>query len=326
MKKAGVLLILLVVVLLAIAVIAEARPAAKVPRIGVLLVGSAGGSGLEAFRQGLHDLNYIEGKNIIVEYRFAKGNPERIPDLAADLIHKKVDVIITGGSAQARVIQKLTTTIPIILAVSGDPVGTGLAASLARPGGNITGLSMISPELSGKRLELLKEAAPKIDRVGVLWDALVPDNTLDFKTTQLAARALGLKLQSLDVRSPADLEGVFSIAAKQRLDALVVIGGGIVNSHQKRILAFEVKSRLPAIYELLWFAEAGGLMAYGVNFADLFRRAATYVDKILKGRNPADLPIEQAMKFELIINLKTAMQIGLTIPPNVLVRADKVIK
>ena len=304
----------------------EAQPAAKVPRIGVLLVGSAGGPALEAFRQGLHDLNYIEGKNIIIEYRFAKGNPDRIPDLAADLIHKKVDVIITAGTAQARVIQQATATIPIILAVSGDPVATGLVASLARPGKNITGLSMISPELSGKGLELLKEAVPKIGRVGVLWDSVVPDNTLDFKTTQLAARALGLKLQSLEVRSPEDLEGAFSIVAKQRLDALAVIGGGIINSHQKRILAFEAKNRLPAIHEILWFAEAGGLMAYGVNFADLFRRAATYVDKILKGRKPADLPVEQPKKFELVINLKTAKLIGLTIPPNLLARADKVIQ
>ncbi len=304
----------------------EAQPAAKVPQIGVLLVGNEAGPGLKAFRQGLHDLGYIEGKNITIEYRFAKGKPEGISDLVADLVHHKVDVIVTAGTAQAQAIQQATTTIPIVLAVSGDPVGTGLVASLARPGGNITGLSMISPELSGKRLELLKEAAPKVGRVGVLWDSLVPDNTLDFKTTQLAARALGLKLQSLEVRGVEDLEGAFSVTVKQRLNALVVIGGGVVNSHQKRILAFEAKNRLPAMHEQLWFAEAGGLMAYGVNFPDLFRRSATYVDKILKGRKPADLPVEQPKKFEFVINLKTAKQIGLTIPPNVLARADKVIK
>jgi len=274
----------------------------------------------------LRDLGYIEGKNILIEYRFAKGKPERVSDLATDLVSRKVDLILTAGTVQGRAVQQVTTTIPIVLAVSGDPVGTGLVASLARPGGNITGLSMISPDLAGKRLELLKEAAPKIARVGVLWDALVPDNTLDFKTTQLAAQALGLKLQSLEVRSPEDLEGAFSIAAKQRLDALVVIGGGIINSHQKRILAFEVRNRLPAMHEMLRSAEAGGLMAYGVNFADLFRRAATYVDKILKGRKPADLPIEQPTRFEFIINLKAAKQIGLTIPPNVLARATKVIR
>ena len=306
--------------------LSEAQPGAKVPRVGVLLPGGGGEPGLQAFLQGLHDLGYIEGKNILIEYRFAKGNPERVPDLATDLVSRKVDLILTAGTAQGRVVQKVTTTIPIVLAVSGDPVGTGLVASLARPGGNITGLSMISPDLAGKRLELLKEAAPKIARVGVLWDALVPDNTLDFKTTKFAAQALGLKLQSLEVRATEELEGAFSGALKHRVDALVVVGGGVINSHQKRILAFEARNRLPAIHEMLRSAEAGGLMAYGVNFADLFRRAATYVDKILKGWKPADLPVEQPTKFELVINLKTAKQIGLTIPPNVLARADRVIK
>jgi ABC-type uncharacterized transport system substrate-binding protein len=306
--------------------LAEAQQPKKIPRIGVLFRGGPGGSRLEAFRQGLHDLNYIEGKNIIIEYRFAKGNSERIPDLAADLIHKKVDLIITSGTAQARAIQQVTTTTPILVVVTGDPVGTGLVASLARPGGNITGFSIMSPELSGKRLELLKEAVPKIKRVGVLWDALQPDNILDFNTTQLAARAFGLKLQSLELRGTEDLEGAFLIAVKQRLNALVVIGGGVVNINQKRILAFEAENRLPAIHEQLWFAEAGGLMAYGVNVPDLFRRSATYVDKILKGAKPADLPVQQPTKFEFIINLKAAKQIGLTIPPNVLARADKVIK
>jgi len=306
--------------------LAEAQQPKKIPRIGVLFRGGPGGSTLEAFRQGLHDLNYIEGKNIIIEYRFAKGNSERIPDLAADLIHKKVDLIITSGTAQARTIQQVTTTIPILVVVTGDPVGTGLVASLARPGGNITGFSIMSPELSGKRLELLKEAVPKITRVGVLWDALQPDNIHDFKTTQLAAGALGLKLQSLEVQRVEDLKGAFLVAVKQRLHALVVIGGGIINFHQKRILAFEVENGLPAIHEVLSFAEAGGLMAYGVNVPDLFRRSATYVDKILKGTKPADLPLQQPTKFEFVINLKTAKQIGLTIPQSVLFRADRVIK
>lgn len=306
--------------------LAEAQQPKKIPRIGVLFRGGPGGSRLEAFRQGLHDLNYIEGKNIIIEYRFAKGNSERIPDLAADLIHKKVDLIITSGTAQARAIQQVTTTTPILVVVTGDPVGTGLVASLARPGGNITGFSIMSPELSGKRLELLKEAVPKIKRVGVLWDALQPDNIHDFKTTQLAAGALGLKLQSLEVQRAEDLKGAFLVTVKQRLHALVVIGGGIINFHQKRILAFEVENRLPAIHEVLSFAEAGGLMAYGVNVPDLFRRSATYVDKILKGTKPADLPLQQPTKFEFVINLKTAKQIGLTIPQSVLFRADRVIK
>jgi len=303
--------------------LAEAQQPKKVPRIGVLFLDSGE---LGAFSQGLRDLGYIEGKNIIIEYRSARGKSERIFDLAADLIQKEVDVIVTSGTAQARAIQQVTTTTPIVVVRTGDPVGTGLVASLARPGGNITGFSILSPELSGKRLELLKEAAPKIKHVGVLWDALVPDNILDFKTTQLAARALGLKLQSLEVRGAEDLEGAFLVAVKQRLHALVVIGGGVINLHRKGILAFEVENRLPAMHEVLSFAETGGLMAYGVNIPDLFWRSATYVDKILKGTKPADLPVQQPTKFEFIINLKTAKQIGLTIPPNVLARADKVIR
>jgi putative tryptophan/tyrosine transport system substrate-binding protein len=319
------IVVLLVILTLACVYLVEARPAAKVPRIGVLLVGRLEGPALEAFRQGLRDLGYIEGRNIIIEYRSAKGR-EQISDLATDLIHKKVDVIITSGTAQAQAIQQATTTTPIVVVVTGDPVGTGLVASLARPGGNITGFSIMSPELSGKRLELLKEAAPKISRVGVMWDALVPDNILDFKATLLAAGALGLKLQSLEVRRAEDLKDAFLVAVKQRIHAMVVIGGGIINFHQKRILAFEVENRLPAIHEVLSFAEAGGLMAYGVNVPDLFRRSATYVDKILKGTKPADLPLQQPTKFEFVINLKTAKQIGLTIPQSVLYRADKVIK
>jgi putative ABC transport system substrate-binding protein len=323
--KARILFYALPALILATIHLAEAQQPGKVPRIGVLLAGSGGGAdGLKAFRQGLRDLGYIEEKNITIEY--AKGKPEGIPGLTADLVRKKVDVIVTAGTAQARAIQQTTTTIPIVLAFSGDPVGTGLVDSLARPGGNITGLSMISPDLSGKRLELLKEAAPKIDRVGVLWDPLVPDNLLDFKTTQLAARVLGLKLQSLEVRGSEDLEGAFSVAVKHRLDSLVVIGGGVINRHLKRILAFEAKHRLPAMHEVSWLAEAGGLMAYGVNVPDLFRRSATYVDKILKGRKPADLPVEQPTKFELVINLKTANHIGLIIPQTMLYRADKVVR
>jgi ABC-type uncharacterized transport system substrate-binding protein len=324
--KTKILVYVLPAIILAAVHLAEAQQPKKVPRIGYVSSGYGPGRQLVAFRQGLHDLNYIEGKNIIIEYRFAKGNSERIPDLAADLIHKKVDLIITSGTAQARAIQQVTTTTPILVVVTGDPVGTGLVASLARPGGNITGFSIMSPELSGKRLELLKEAVPKIKRVGVLWDALQPDNIHDFKTTQLAAGALGLKLQSLEVQRAEDLKGAFLVTVKQRLHALVVIGGGIINFHQKRILAFEVENRLPAIHEVLSFAEAGGLMAYGVNVPDLFRRSATYVDKILKGTKPADLPLQQPTKFEFVINLKTAKQIGLTIPQSVLFRADRVIK
>jgi putative ABC transport system substrate-binding protein len=305
--------------------LSDVHPAARIPRIGVLLVPPAR-SALEAFRQGLRDLGYIEGKNIVIEYRFAKGEQERVLAVAADLIEKKVDLILTAGTAQAHAIQRVTTTIPIVVAVSGDLVGAGLAASLARPGGNITGLSMRSPEVSGKRLELLKEAVPNSSRVGILWDGLVPENTLDFRNTQAVARAMGLEVESLQVRGPQDLNSAFSLAVRHRVNALVVIGGGVVNTERKRVLAFELRNRLPAMHEPLLFAESGGLMAYGVSLPDLYRRSAAYVDKILKGTKPADLPVQQTTKFELIINLKTAKQIDLTIPPEVLARADKVIK
>jgi len=315
---------LVVLVVFALCMSAEAQQSGKIPRIGVLLDGEV--SLLESFRQGLRDLGYIEDKNILIEYRFVKGNPDRISALAADLIDKKVKLILTAGTARARAIQQVTVVTPIVLAFSGDPVAGGVAASLARPGGNVTGLSMISPEVSGKRLELLKEAAPKISRIGVLWDRVVPENIFDFRTTEVAAQAIRLKIESLEVRKPEDLERNFSLALRRRISALIVIGGGVTNREQKRIVAFELKNRLPTVHELLTYAESGGLMAYGVNQADMFRRAAKYVDKILKGAKPAALPIEQPTKFELVINLKTAKQIGFTIPQTVLYRADKLIK
>jgi putative tryptophan/tyrosine transport system substrate-binding protein len=315
---------LVVLVVFALCMSAEAQQSGKIPRIGVLLDGEV--SLLESFRQGLRDLGYIEDKNILIEYRFVKGNPDRISALAADLIDKKVKLILTAGTARARAIQQVTVVTPIVLAFSGDPVAGGVAASLARPGGNVTGLSMISPEVSGKRLELLKEAAPKISRMGVLWNRVVPENIFDFRTTEVAAQAIRLKIESLEVRKPEDLERNFSLALRRRISALIVIGGGVTNREQKRIVAFELKNRLPTVHELLTYAESGGLMAYGVNQADMFRRAAKYVDKILKGAKPAALPIEQPTKFELVINLKTAKQIGFTIPQTVLYRADKLIK
>jgi putative tryptophan/tyrosine transport system substrate-binding protein len=315
---------LVVLVVFALCMSAEAQQSGKIPRIGVLLDGEV--SLLESFRQGLRDLGYIEDKNILIEYRFVKGNPDRISALAADLIDKKVKLMLTAGTARARAIQQVTVVTPIVLAFSGDPVAGGVAASLARPGGNVTGLSMISPEVSGKRLELLKEAAPKISRIGVLWDRVVPENIFDFRTTEVAAQAIRLKIESLEVRKPEDLERNFSLALRRRISALIVIGGGVTNREQKRIVAFELKNRLPTVHELLTYAESGGLMAYGVNQADMFRRAAKYVDKILKGAKPAALPIEQPTKFELVINLKTAKQIGFTIPQTVLYRADKLIK
>ena len=306
--------------------LSNADPAAKIPRIGVLLLNDSQGGPIEAFRQGLKDLGYIEGHSIFIERRSAKGSPERLSQMAAELIDKKVNVIVTAGTAQAQAIRQASTTIPIVLAISGDPVAIGLAASLARPGGNVTGLSMISPDLSGKRLELLKEAAPGSSHVGVLWDGSVPENRLDFQTMQLAAGVIGIKLESLQIRTVGDLESAFSISARNRLNALVVIGGGVLNREKTKVLAFELKNRLPAMHEQLDFAESGGLMAYGVNIPEMFRRSAAYVHKILGGAKAGELPVEQPRKFELVINQKTAKQIGITIPPAVLARADRVIK
>ena len=306
--------------------LSDAYPAAKIPRIGVLLLNDSQGGPIEAFRQGLNDLGYVEGHTIFIERRSAKGNPERLSQMAAELIAKKVNLIVTAGTAQAQAIRQASTTIPIVLAISGDPVATGLAASLARPGENVTGLSMISPELSGKRLELLKEAAPSSSRVGVLWDGSVPENRLDFHTMQIAAAGIGLKLESLQIGTADDLEAAFSVAARNRLNALVVVGGGVLNRQKWRILEFEMRNRLPTMHEQLDFAESGGLMAYGVNISEMFRRSAAYVDKILRGAKPGEIPVEQPKKFELVINHKTAKQIGLTIPPHLLARADRVIK
>ncbi|HEX6436117.1 MAG TPA: ABC transporter substrate-binding protein [Candidatus Binatia bacterium] len=302
------------------------HPATKIPRIGVLLLSDGRGAPMEGFRQGLNELGYVEGQNIFIERRFAKGNRERLSQLAAELVDNRVNLILTAGTAQAQAIRQASTTIPIVLAISGDPVAIGLAASLARPGGNVTGLSMISPELSGKRLELLKEAAPNSSRIGVLWDGMVPENRFDFHTMQVAAASIGLKLESLQIGAADDLEAAFSIAARNRLNALVVVGGGVLNRQKKTILAFEMRNRLPTMHEQLDFAESGGLMAYGVNIAEMFRRSAAYVDKILRGAKAGELPVEQPKKFELLINLKTAKQIGVMIPPTVLARADKVIK
>ena len=301
-------------------------PAAKIPRIGVLLLSDHGGAPIKAFRKGLNELGYVEGNNIAIEYRSAKGISEHIPYLAAELIDKKVSLILTSGTAQARAIRQANSTLPIVLAVSGDPVATGLAASLARPGGNITGLSMISPELSGKRLELLKEAAPNSSRVGVLWDGTVPENKLDFETMQFSAGIMALKLESLQIGARDDLESAFSLAVRNRLNALIVIAGGVLNREKPRVLTFEMKNRLPTMHEQLDFAESGGLMAYGVSIPEMFRRSAAYVDKIIRGAKPGELPVEQPKKFELVINHKTAKEIGLTIPPHLLARADKVIK
>jgi putative ABC transport system substrate-binding protein len=328
MKKGGVLSILFLVVLLAVAVIAQAQQPTKIPRIGYLTNAflSALEARTEAFRQGLRELGYVEGKNIVIEYRSAEGKPDRLPALAAELVRLKVDVIVTTGASVTRAAKEATVTIPIVMTNDNDPVGNRFVASLARPGGNITGLVTLSPELSGKRLELLKETVPRLSRVAVFGSSTTPGNAQVLKETELAAGALGVKLQYLDVLGPKDIETAFRAASKKRAEAVLLLGSPVLNSQRTKLAELAVKSRLPAIYNFLEFVEAGGLMTYGVSRNDLARRAATYVDKILKGAKPADLPVEQPTKFEFIINLKAAKQIGLTIPPNVLVRADKVIK
>jgi len=304
---------------------AQAQQPTKIPRIGYL-VASTTSPRIEAFRQGLRELGYVEGKNIVIEWRYAEGKLDRLPALAAELVRLKVDVIVTRGPLPTRSAKEVTNTIPIVMSSVGDPVAAGFVASLARPGGNITGLSTLAPEISGKQLELMKEIVPKLSRVAVFGTSTIPDHAQSLREIELAAGAFKVQLQYLDVLGPKDIETAFRAASKGRADALLVLGGSVLASQRTHILEFAVKSRLPAIYATRQNVDAGGLMSYSVNQTDLDRRAATYVDKILKGRKPADLPVEQPMKFELIINLKAAKQIGLTIPPNVLVRADKVIK
>ena len=306
---------------------ADAQQTKKIPRIGFLTTSPSVFPGrIEAFRKGLREFGYVEGKNIVIEWRYAEGKLDRVPVLAAELVRLNVDIIVTGGPTATGFLKEATTAIPIVIGFHTDPVGTGLVASLARPGGNITGLSALSPELGGKRLELLKEIVPKLSRVIVLGSSTLPGNAETLRETELAAGALGLKLQHFDVLSPKDIETAFRRAVKERADAVLALGNTVLNAHRTQVADLAVKSRLPAIYYAAEFVEAGGLMFYGVDFADLFRRAAGYVDKILKGGKPADIPVEQPTKFELVINLKTAKQIGLTIPPNVLARADRVIR
>ena len=306
--------------------IVEAQQTKKVPRIGFLGGASRDPARIEAFRQGLRELGYVEGKNIVIEYRDTEAKLDLQRALVAELVRLRVDVIVTGGATGTRAAKEATNTIPIVMTQDPDPIGNGFVASLARPGGNITGLSNLNRELSGKRLDLLKEIVPKLTRVAVVGTSTFPGTAQNLKETELAAGALGLKLQYLDILGPQDVETAFRGASKGRAEAVLGLGGGLLNSQQTKVAELAAKSRLPAIYNIREPVEAGGLMSYGVSVTDLDRRAATYVDKILKGAKPADLPVEQPMKFEFVINLKAAKQIGLTIPPNVLVRADKVIK
>jgi len=325
MKKAGWSLIWIAAVLLTVVVMVEAQQPKKVPRIGYLAT-SATSARIETFRQGLRELGYVERKNVVVEYRYAEGKADRERELAAELVRLNIDVIVTGGSTATRSAKEATVTIPIVMTQDSDPVGNGFIASLAHPGGNITGLSNFAPELSGKRLELLKEVVPKLSHVAVFGNATVPGNAQMLKETELAAGAFGVKLQYVEMRISKDLETAFRTASKSRADAILLLVRGPVALPYREIAELAVKSQLPTIYSGREYVEAGGLMSYGVSLDDLDRRAATYVDKILKGAKPADLPVEQPTKFEFVISLKAAKQIGLTIPPNVLARADKVIK
>jgi putative ABC transport system substrate-binding protein len=314
--------------LLALPFPAQAQQPTKIPRIGYLdaVSLSVNAARIEAFRQGLRELGYVEGKNIVIEWRSAEGKPDRLPALASELVGLKVDIIVSAGASVTRAAKGATTTIPIIMAQVNDPVGNGFVASLARPGGNITGLSSLAPELSGKRLELLKEIIPKLSRVAVFGTSTGPGYAQMLKEIELAAGALKVKRQYLDVLGSKDIETAFRAATKGRAQAVLVLSSPVLVSQRKQVADLAAKNRLPAIYPTTEYTEAGGLMYYGANTPDLFRRAATYVDKILKGRTPADLPVEQPMRFEFVINLQAAKKIGLTIPPNVLVRADRVIR
>ena len=326
MKK--IFLWLSVVAALGGTAITDAQQVKKVARIGFLASSSSERvkSRLAAFQQGLRELGYVEEKNVIIEYRSAEGKFERLPEIASELVRLKVDLLVVEGAPAAHATKNATSVIPIVIGNAADPVGTGLVASLARPGGNITGLSDFNLGVVTKRLELLKEVVPSASRIAVLWNPTNPTNPLQLKETQVAAPGLGVTLLSLEAKGADDIERAFSAIRKERPGALIVIGDPMFGTQQKRITQLTIKSRLPAIYGAPESVDAGGLMSYGTNFADLFRRAATYADKILKGTKPADLPVEQPKKFEFIINLKAAKQIGLIIPPNVLARADRVIR
>jgi putative tryptophan/tyrosine transport system substrate-binding protein len=306
---------------------AHAQQPVKVPKLGCYMLGAAGlGTREEAFRQGLRDLGYVEGQNIFIEWRFAAGQADQAKTIVDELVRLNVDIIVTDGNRSTSDAKNATTTIPIVMAVSGDPLGAGLVKTLARPGGNITGLTLLSPELSGKRLELLKETMPKISRVAVLFNPSNPAAILYLNEVEVAAKSFGLQLQTLKASRPTDLASALSGAVTGRAHALITLPDAMFFSSRVQVTNFAAQNRVPAMFPESEFVNDGGLMSYGPNLPDLFRRAATYVDKILKGAKAADLPVEQPTKFEFVINLKTAKQIGLTIPPNVLARADKVIR
>jgi putative tryptophan/tyrosine transport system substrate-binding protein len=314
--------------LFALCVPAQAQQPTKVPQIGYLVGASfaSNAARIEAFRHGLRELSYVEGKNIVIDWRTADGKPDRLPALAAELVRLKVDVIVTGGPTVTRAAKEATSTIPIVMTNDPDPVGDGFIANLARPGGNITGLSTLSVELSGKRLEILREVVPKLSRVAILGTSTSPGNAQMSKEIEIAAKAFGVTFQYIDVLDSKDIETAFRAAFSGLAQSVLTLSSPILDSQRARIVEVAAKNRLPVIYHRSEFVEDGGLMFYGVNLLDLQRRAATYVDKLLKGTKPADLPVEQPIKFEFFINLKAAKAIGLTIPPNVLARADRIIK
>lgn len=317
---------LLATLLLAYVQLAEAQQPTKIPRIGVLAVGTGAGAAPKALQRRLQELGYVEGKNIVTEYRSAKGNLDQLSNLAAELVRLKVHLIIAVATPSAVAAKHSTTTIPIVMVDVGDPVATGLIADLARPGGNITGLATLSPELSGKRIELLKEAVPSANRIAVFSNPTSLTNPLQLNQVRFAAQALSVEIQPFEVSKSEDFEPTYAAMVRERTNAFTVLPDPVFIAHRSRIVALAAKYKLPGIYDRRAYTDVGGLMTYGPDFPDLLRRAATYVDKILKGAKPAELPVEQPTKFELVVNLKTAKQIGVTIPPQVLARADSVIK
>jgi putative tryptophan/tyrosine transport system substrate-binding protein len=309
---------------------ADAQPSGKLFRIGFFSSGAAaaqGGPGTARYYvEALRGLGWIEGKNVVFEYRYAENHPDRLADMAAELVHLKVDVIVAGGTLAPLAAKRATSTIPIVMANAGDPLGSGLVSSLAYPGGNVTGLSLMAPDLGGKRLELLKELLPGLSRAAVVWNAANPYAANVFRETERAARKLAIDIQSLEVRGPDDFDTAFEAARAQHPEGLITIEDPLTIDNRKQIVDFAARNRLPAIHGVREFVEAGGLIAYGANLVDLARRAATYVDKILRGAKPADLPVQQPTKFEMVINLKTAKALGLELPPTLLARADEVIE
>ena len=305
---------------------AHAQKQAPIPRIGILRAGQPPDKNLELFLQGLRELGYVDGKNILLVFRFVGGNQDLSAELATELVGLKVDAIFTGGTRTILAAKNATKAIPIVMVSTSDPVGTGMVASLAHPGGNITGMSLLASDLWPKRLELLKELFPKLSRAAMLWNKGNAGMSLEAKATQEVAGPLGVTVQDRGVNDPSELESVFAVMNKDRPDAFLALIDLALSAHRKRILEFLANNRLPAIFENKDWVEAGGLISYGPDYADVHRRAAVQLDKILKGAKPADIPVEQPTKFEMVINLKTAQQIGLTMPPNVLARADRVIK